>query len=217
MTQKQEIVHIIDDDDLLVETICHAFDTVDIQYSCYKNAEQFIDAFPADAFASMSGCLLCDIRMPGIGGLECQRKLNALGSALPIIFMTGFADVEMAVETIRTGAFDFVEKPFRHQKLIDTVQQALKQNASLLNDRQNMREIERALNTLSNREKTVLKLLIEGYPNKSIAKRLDISLRTVEVHRSRVFEKMAAKNVAELVKKIMSVEQNRNLNKKLTV
>ncbi|NDW21736.1 response regulator transcription factor [Alteromonas hispanica] len=208
MTQEQNVVHIIDDDDLLVETICLAFDTVNIQYSCYKNAEQFIDAFPADAFASMSGCLLCDIRMPGIGGLECQRQLNALNSALPIIFMTGFADVEMAVETIRSGAFNFVEKPFRHQKLIDTVQSALKQNASLLSERKYMREIERAINTLSNRENTVLELLIDGYPNKSIAKRLDISLRTVEVHRSRIFEKMAAKNVAELVKKIMIVKQN---------
>lgn len=208
MTQEQSVVHIIDDDDLLVETICLVFDTVNIQYACYKNAEQFIEAFPADEFASMPGCLLCDIRMPGIGGLECQRQLNALNSALPIIFMTGFADVEMAVETIRSGAFNFVEKPFRHQRLIDTVQQALQHNANLLNERKSIREIEKAINTLSNRENTVLKLLIEGYPNKSIAKQLDISLRTVEVHRSRIFEKMTAKNVAELVKKIMLVKQN---------
>lgn len=207
MIEADGVVHIIDDDDLLVETICLAFDTVNIQYACYKSAEQFIDGFPADAFATMSGCLICDIRMPGMGGIECQRKLNALGSILPIVFMTGFADVEMAVETIRNGAFNFVEKPFRHQKLIDTVQHALQHNANVLSKKKTMTEIELAMNSLSAREHSVLDLLVEGLPNKSIASQLDISLRTVEVHRSRVFEKMAARNVAELVKKVMIAKQ----------
>lgn len=198
-------MHIIDDDALLIETIGLIFDTIGISHAHYDSAEMFLRAFPKEAFKEMSGCIVCDIRMPGIGGIACQHILNSYESALPIIFVTGFADVKMAVDTMRDGAFNFVEKPFRHQVLIETVQQALNHNEKILAQRTKQQSVEVAMERLSKRELSVLDLLVDGHPNKTIASTLNISLRTVEVHRAHVLEKMMTKNVAELVKKVMMI------------
>lgn len=207
MQNSRNVVHIIDDDALLVETIGLIFDTIDISHAHYNSAETFLQTFPKDAFEEMSGCIVCDIRMPGIGGIACQHILNSYDSALPIIFITGFADVKMAVDTMRDGAFNFVEKPFRHQVLIETVQQAFRHNEEILAQRSKRHSVEVAMERLSKRELSVLGLLVDGHPNKTIASMLNISLRTAEVHRAHVLEKMMTKNVAELVKKVMMIKQ----------
>jgi len=207
LQNSRNVVHIIDDDALLVETIGLIFDTIGISHAHYNSAETFLKSFPKEAFREMSGCIVCDIRMPGIGGIACQHILNSYDSALPIILITGFADVKMAVDTMRDGAFNFVEKPFRHQVLIDTVQQALSHNENILAQRASVHNVEVAIQRLSKRELSVLDLLVDGHPNKTIASTLNISLRTAEVHRAHILEKMMSKNVAELVKKVMMVRQ----------
>ncbi|MEW9799456.1 response regulator transcription factor [Alteromonas sp. CYL-A6] len=202
------LVHLIDDDALMLDTVGMILDSVGIVHKDYVNADAFLNAYPKDAFSTMAGCVVCDIRMPGISGMECQRILNQYESVLPVIFMTGFADVRMAVDAMHEGAFDFVEKPFRDQTLIDTVQRALTHNAEVLQKRQSEQKVREALSTLSPREKDVMTLMLDGLPNKKISTTLNISLRTVEVHRAHVLEKMAARNVTELVKMVLSVSSD---------
>lgn len=210
MADDNRIVHIIDDDELLLETIELVFDSVGIPHRGYGSAETFIQSYSPETFRTMAGCLVCDIRMPGVSGMECQRILNQYDSALPIIFVTGFADVKMAVEAMQEGAFDFVEKPFRHQTLIDTVHRALNQNAEMIVKNQAGEQVKALIGSLSPREYSVMELMLEGLPNKKISTALNISLRTVEVHRAHVLEKMACKNVTGLVRKVLLTDLPRN-------
>jgi two-component system response regulator DctR len=145
-------------------------------------------------------CLLLDVRMPGLSGLQLFERLVETGliERLPVIFLTGHGDVPMAVAAVKRGAFDFVEKPFSDNALVDRIEQALLRSDAALARRADKRQVDRALAELTEREREVMNLVVEGKPNKLIADALDISVRTVEVHRARVFEKMNVKSAVEL-------------------
>jgi FixJ family two-component response regulator len=196
-------VYIVDDDDAVRESLELLLDSVDQQTKSFESAQAFLDSYNPDTL----GCIVLDIRMPGMNGMELHKELNRLGSILPIIFVTGHGDVPMAVEAMQHGAVDFVQKPYREQELLDKINQALaldtKQRASLLEKQ----DIKKHLATLTARENEVLDELVEGKANKVIAAELGISQRTVEIHRARVMEKMATHSLAHLVRMIMAVRE----------
>jgi two-component system response regulator FixJ len=152
------------------------------------------------------GCVLLDIRMPGLSGLEVQEHLNVRLSTLPVIFITAYADVPMAVRAMRNGAFDFLEKPFRDQKLLDCFHRALDANSSRSEELRIVADILNLLERLTPREREVMNLMVKGKLNKIIADEMGISPRTVEVHRSRVMSKMEVDSLAELVRLVVRVE-----------
>jgi two-component system response regulator DctR len=156
---------------------------------------------------TQASCLLLDVRMPGMSGLELFDKLVALKlhQSLPVIFLTGHADVPTAVDAVKRGAFDFCEKPFSDNALVDRIEQALAQSAHTLAERRNHDLLRTRLTELTDRERNVMQLVVEGLPNKLIADQLDISVRTVEVHRARVFDKMEVKSAVELANLLRSV------------
>lgn len=187
-------VFIVDDDDDFRDSLHWLLDSATYQIKSYSSGEQFLDSY-----AGEPGCLLLDIRMPGINGLALQRELNERRFRLPIIIITGHGDIPMAVSAIRNGALDFVEKPFDDQVLQDHVSRALALSEQWRIEAAREVEVLGHWNTLSKREKQVMQLVVEGLANKAIAETLDISPKTVEVHRARVMSKMHAQNLPELV------------------
>jgi len=170
--------------------------SVGLAYEIFHSADEFLESYTSDR----AGCLVLDIRMPGLGGLELQEKLNELGSSLPIIFITGHGDVPMAVEAMQKGAIDFIQKPFRDQELLDGISEAVKTDQERRSEREEKAEVLSKIEKLTNREQEVLNLVVTGKPNKVIAYELGVSQRTVEIHRARVMEKMQAKSLADLVR-----------------
>ena len=194
-TQKST-VYIVDDD----QSIRHAMEllmrSVGLDYEIFHSGDDFLKDHTNDR----AGCLVLDIRMPGLGGLELQEKLNDMGSTLPVIFITGHGDVPMAVEAMQKGAVDFIQKPFRDQELLDRIGEALKTDQERRSAREEKAEVRDRIDKLTNREHQVLDLVVTGKPNKVIAYELGVSQRTVEIHRARVMEKMQAKSLADLVR-----------------
>ena len=170
--------------------------SVGLDYEIFHSADDFLSGHSNER----AGCLVLDIRMPGMGGLELQEKLNDLGSTLPIIFITGHGDVPMAVEAMQKGAVDFIQKPFRDQELLDRIGEGLKTDQERRSEREEKAEVRERIGKLTNREQQVLDLVVTGKPNKVIAYELGVSQRTVEIHRARVMEKMQAKSLADLVR-----------------
>ena len=162
----------------------------------FASGSEFLDAFDG----KLTGCLVLDIRMPGIGGLELQQLLAERGSGLPIIFVTGYGDVPMAVEAIQNGAFDFIEKPYRDQDLLERIGRAMQADEESRRRRDEARGIRDRIARLTARERQVFELVVTGKANKVIAHELGVSQRTVEIHRARVMEKMEARSLAELVR-----------------
>ena len=164
-------------------------------FAAFLNARPEVDWRP-----TQPGCVLLDVRMPGMSGLALFEQLIArdLLESLPVIFLTGHADVPTAVYAVKRGAFDFCEKPFSDNALVDRVEQALQRSATNLQSAKAKQSRQQNLAELTERERDVMRLVVEGLPNKLIADQLDISVRTVEVHRARVFEKMAVKSAVEL-------------------
>ncbi len=194
-------VYVVEDDDAVRDSLQMVLESVGYKVFPYPTGNAFLEAWHAD----MGGCMLLDIRMPGINGMELQRKLNERNSILPIIFITGHGDVPMAVEAMQHGAFDFVQKPYREQELLEKIEHAIaldRDNRQGLQERQLIRT---RVESLTPRELDVLRLMVEGRANKVIAADLDISQRTVEIHRARVMEKLAAKSLAHLVRMVMAV------------
>ncbi len=170
-------------------------DSVALPVRTFENARAFLDAYEP----GQPGCLVLDVRMPGISGLELQERILNDGFSLPVIFITGHGDVPMAVRALKNGAVDFIEKPFSDQALLDRIQQAIDLHHQRLSDEVRKSEIVRRINTLSPRERDVMNLVVVGQSNKSIAAQLGLSPKTVEVHRARVMEKTRAKSLPELV------------------
>ena len=164
-------------------------------FAAFLNARPEVDWRP-----TQPGCLLLDVRMPGMSGLALFEQLIArdLLESLPVIFLTGHADVPTAVDAVKRGAFDFCEKPFSDNALVDRIEQALQRSATTLQSVKAKQSRQQNLSELTERERDVMRLVVEGLPNKLIADQLDISVRTVEVHRARVFDKMAVKSAVEL-------------------
>ena len=193
-------VFVVDDDEGVRRSLALLLGSVGYRVSASASARQFLN----DYDPHRSGCLVLDVRMPEMSGLELQRELNQKGAALPVIFITGHGDVPMAVEAMKHGAFDFIQKPFRDQDLLDRVNRALQLDASHRAELVHRDELVRRRDSLTPREHEVMDLIVEGKANKVIAQDLSMSERTVEIHRSRVMEKMGARSVAQLVR--MSIE-----------
>ena len=197
------LVFIVDDDAGVREALAWLLRSRRLPSESFTSAEfaAFLSARPeADWRPMQPGCLLLDVRMPGMSGLALFEQLIArdLLESLPVIFLTGHADVPTAVDAVKRGAFDFCEKPFSDNALVDRVEQALQRSAATLQSVKAKQSRQQNLAELTERERDVMRLVVEGLPNKLIADQLDISVRTVEVHRARVFDKMAVKSAVEL-------------------
>lgn len=189
-------VYVVDDDEGMRRALSALLETVGYKAAAYASAEEFLYGFSDHA----AGCLVLDIRMPGMSGLELQQHLNLAGSMLPVIFITGHGDVPIAVQAMKAGAYEFIEKPFREQDLLDRINQALdqdRQNRSVLALRA---DVAHRRQSLTCRERQVMDKVVEGAANKVTAIDLGVSERTVEIHRAKVMEKMGARSVAHLVK-----------------
>ena len=196
----EAIVHVVDDDDAVLDSVSILLTSIGITNKTYQNAQAFLDAYSLLEFDHYKGCILMDIRMPVMSGIECQHRLQSLHCDLPIIFVTGHGDVLTAVETMKSGAFDFIQKPYREQVLIDAIQSALLKNINEQLRKKKIAETKLKLETLSPREAQVLDKILNGKSNKVIAKELALSQRTIELHRAHVMEKMDVKSLAELLK-----------------
>jgi len=196
-------VYIVDDDTGVRTSIRVLMKSVGLPAVTFASAQEFLASYNP----MMAGCVVLDIRMPGMSGLELQEALNERGAVIPVIFVTGHGDVPMAVEAMRHGAFDFLQKPFRDQDLIDRVQQGLARDRETREELKEHSRIRARIATLTPREKEVLDLLTLGKANKMMAQDLGLSQRTVEIHRAHVMEKMGAKSVAQLVRMVMELEE----------
>ncbi len=190
------LVHVIDDDDDARDSLAFLLSTADVEVQVYESAVAFLKALPQVT----GGCIITDVRMPEIDGIELLRRLNESGFSLPVIVMTGHGDVPLAVEAMKLGAVDFLEKPFDDDTLLASVRMALSKNQ--FDSQQELRkaEVKERLASLSPREQQVLDGLVAGHPNKTIAFDLGISARTVEVYRANVMTKMQARSLSELVR-----------------
>jgi len=200
-------VFIVDDDASVREALAWLLRSRHLLSETFAGAEAF-DAMLQAGFGSAGPCcLLLDVRMPGMSGLALFDKLLARGlvEVMPVIFLTGHADVPTAVDLVKRGAFDFCEKPFSDNALVDRIEQALRRSAEVLAARNEKRMLQQRLTELTERESAVMRLVVEGVPNKLIADQLDISVRTVEVHRARVFDKMEVKSAVELANLVRSL------------
>ena len=200
-------VFIVDDDAGVRDALAWLLRTRRLPSQLFDSAEAFQKMVGGDDLPKQPCCLLLDVRMPGISGLALFDWLAARGlhAAMPVIFLTGHADVPTAVDAVKRGAFDFCEKPFSDNALVDRIEQALAQSAGVLSARKETALLRNRLGELTERERDVMRLVVEGLPNKLIADSLDISVRTVEVHRARVFDKMEVKSAVELANMLRNV------------
>jgi FixJ family two-component response regulator len=192
----QQLIYIIDDDEAVRDSMGMLLESADLPYRCYADA----DSFFAEHDGSQRGCLVLDIRMPGMTGLELQHKLVETGSSLPVIFITGHGDVPMAVEAMRQGALDFLRKPVNEADFLERVSYALDLESGNWHQKIDREQTRLRIESLTEREQEVFHLVAEGMANKAIAAELGISERTVEVHRSQVMKKLDARTLAQLVR-----------------
>jgi len=197
-------VYLVEDDEAVRDSLQMVLESVGHQVVSYSRADTFLEDYTTE----MAGCMVLDIRMPGMNGMELQRQLNSRNSILPIIFVTGHGDVPMAVDAMQRGAVDFVQKPYREEELLGKIQQAIAADAENRADLEEKHKIRAKLADLTPRESQVMELMIEGKANKVIAYDLDISQRTVEIHRARVMEKMGVRSLAHLVRMVMAAEDS---------
>ncbi len=193
------IIYIVDDNDDIRETLELLFESVDLEAKSFGAAGEFLDAYPM----GQPGCLIADVRMPGMSGLELQEEMVKRSIDLPVIIITGYGDVQMAVNAMKAGAADFIEKPYKEQELLDRVHKAISQNAEKHQENSEEQKAREELAQLTTRERQVLEYIVDGEPNKRIAYHLGLSEKTVEFHRSNIMKKMEAKSLAELVRKTM--------------
>jgi two-component system response regulator FixJ len=191
-------VYVIDDDEAMRDSLQFLLGAADFDVVLFESAQHFLDALPADF-----GCVVSDVRMPGIDGIELLRRLKSSRSALPVLIMTGHGDVPLAVEAMKLGAVDFLEKPFEDDRLIGMIDIALKQAESGARSETETQDIAARIESLSPRERQVMEGLVAGLSNKLIAREYDISPRTIEVYRANVMTKMQAGSLSELVRLAM--------------
>lgn len=204
----QPIVYIVDDDLSMREALLELFRSMNFEAEAFASPDDFLNK----ANMTRSGCLVLDVRLPGIGGLDFQNHLERAGSHFPIIFMTGFGDISMSVRAMKAGAVDFLAKPFRDQDLLDAVLAAIERDSSRRKEAERHHEVSARFETLTAREREVLDSVVEGLMNKQIAFKLGISEITVKLHRGNVMRKMQAKSVADLVR--MMEQSSEHLNRK---
>ena len=189
-------VFVVDDDEAVRESLNDLLDSVGLQVETFSSAQDFLEIYALER----QGCLVLDIRMPFMSGLELQDELIKRGAILPIIFITGHGDVPMAVQAIQRGAHDFVQKPFRDQDLLDRINHALEFYSNGYKAKLEKTLVNKHIQELTSREREVMELIVAGKANKVIAIDLNLSQRTVEVHRANVMEKLEARSLADLVR-----------------
>jgi FixJ family two-component response regulator len=198
INRDEPLVYVVDDDEGVRDSLRLLLKAVGLAGRAYSSATEFLDSHDPE----QHGCLVADIRMPGMNGLELQDELNQRGAPIPLIFITGYGDVPMAVDAMQSGALDFIEKPFRDQDFLDRVHQALTWDKERRTENLKTLAIRERLATLTPRETEVMERVVQGQANKVIAIDLGISQRTVELHRSRVMGKMGVRSVAKLVRAV---------------
>ena len=197
-------IALIDDDHAVLDSLRLYFARQKVETSCFDNAEAFLAAVrQSESF----DCVVSDVRMPGVSGLDLVRQLNARGFARPIILITGHGDIDMAVSAIKLGAFDFIEKPFDENRLLTAIRQAVERSRQQTNDAAELGQLRARFDSLSPRQRQVMELAATGLSSKEIGTQLEISAKTVENHRAWVMERMGARNLAELVRIAMRLEQ----------
>ena len=194
-------VYVVDDDEDVRKAIAWLLSSVKLDALCFDSAAAFLDHYQP----RRGSCLILDVRMPGMSGLELQEHLKSNGDPLPIIFLTAHGDVPMATQAMARGAFQFIEKPCNNQILLDTVQGALEASREAFDQAQKHSAVKARIDNLTDREREVLRMILKGDTNKAISNAMNISPRTVEVHRAHVMEKMNAQTVADLVRKVVEV------------
>lgn len=197
MTQAEDgVVIVVDDDDSTRASLENLVRSVGLRVVTYASAREFLASQPPDA----PGCLVLDVRLPGLSGLDLQAKLTAAGDELPIVFITGHGDIPMSVQAIKAGAVEFLPKPFREQALLDAIAQGLARDRMRRSERASQRELEARYELLTGRERSVFALVVSGLANKQIASELGTSEATVKIHRQHVMQKMQASSLPALVR-----------------
>ncbi len=202
MTENIPTVFVVDDDEPVRDAIGMLLDTVDIPFESFATAQEFLQAYDP----SRTGCLVLDIRMPGMSGLELQEKLLEDKSPIPIVFITGHGDIPMAVEAMKRGAVDFIRKPFRDQELLDRIHEALTVDSENRSAYEDLIAIRQKVDSLTPREHEVFERVARGQANKVVAIDLGISERTVEIHRNQVMQKTKARTLADLVRMKLTLD-----------
>ena len=196
MPNNNSKVYIVDDDDAVRDSLRWLVESVGLKVETFASANEFLDVCDS----SFSGCLVSDVRMQGMSGLELQEQLNLKDIKLPIIFITGFGDIQMAVHAMQAGAVDFITKPFNDQELLDRIQHAIEKGEQAWEQQVHSNLIKSRYDLLTPREKEVMAKVVKGKLNKVIAADLNVSNKTVEAHRAKVMEKMQAANLAQLIR-----------------
>ncbi len=196
-------IFIVDDDPAMRESLGWLLETIGHPVKTYENAQAFLEKFDSHA----PGCLVLDVRLPGMSGLQLQKKMKSDNAILPVIIISGHGDVPMAVKAMQQGALEFHEKPFRDQELLDSIQNALEVDATNRRKKAASIETQKRVDTLTPREKEVMALLIKGNPNREVASQCNISVKTVEVHRARIMDKMKAGSFPELIHMVLDLKQ----------
>jgi FixJ family two-component response regulator len=196
MSDDHPVVYVVDDDPSVRSALERLFTSVRHAVETFDSAQEFLERERADG----PGCLVLDVRLPGLSGLDLQTELAKTDADLPIVFITGHGDIPMSVRAIKAGAIDFLPKPFKNQDLLDAVGKAVDQHKRLRKDRAEDRKIQGRVELLTNREREVLVLVVAGMMNKQIARRLGVTVATIKAHRGRAMQKMQVDSLAELVR-----------------
>ena len=197
-------IALIEDDEAVLRSLSQLLRNRGIIVRCHESSEDFLRSFGLEPLA----CVVSDLRMPGMSGLDLQRELHKRDAALPVILITGHGDIAMAVMAIKNGAFDFIEKPFDPERLFESIALAIERGQRARMEQDARAQLQALVTELSPRQVEVMRLVAEGFSNKEIALKLHISPRTVENYRAWVMEKMGAKNLADLVRKVMILDQS---------
>lgn len=200
---KESTIYIVDDDPAMRDSLTWLVETIGHPVKSFESAQEFLDDYDRQG----PGCLVLDVRLPGMSGMQLQQTMKNDGISIPIIIITGHGDIPMAVKAIKQGAVAFLEKPFRDQDLLDSIQEALVIDGDTRSKASQSAIIASNIELLTPREKEVMHLMVKGDPNKEIAKTCGISVKTVEIHRSRVMDKMKAGSLPELVHMVLSIEE----------
>ena len=196
MSEAKAVVFVVDDDATMRESLKNLIRSVGLQVEVFASAQEFLRSKLTD----VPGCLVLDVRLPGLGGLDLQKRMADAGMEIPIIFITGHGDIPMTVRAMKAGAVEFLTKPFRDQDLLDAIQQALERDRTAREQRTEIVDLRRRFDSLTPREREVMGLVVAGLLNKQIAGELGTSETTVKIHRHQVMEKMEAGSLAELVR-----------------
>lgn len=204
ITEDPPVVFIVDDDPSVRRSIEDLLSSVALRSETFATPQEFLDS----KRAGCAGCLVLDVRLPGMSGLDCQRKLAEAGVTIPIIFITGHGDVPVTVRAMKSGAVEFLTKPFRPQELLDAVQQALDRDRKLREQHRQTIEVRNRYETLTSREREVMELVVSGLLNKQIAVKLGTGEHTVKIHRGHVMEKMKADSLPALIRMADTLKSN---------